>query len=335
MNGFNSTLPILEPNINIFEFIFSGLSLTGTVTSFVNTMLFFKLRLKDNVYIYYLISSIVDFSYMFIISFDVLLNCGTPCDLLKGCNLGKIIYTIVLDDYLTSCLAIYNLIVELFITIQRYFLISKQKSLQNQKPFNLMLLISIVSLVYYSPVLFLKKIIYSDSIGYQLVYTNLGNSNAGRIIPIFLSIIRLFIGSCLLLIINIFTVIKFKVYLKEKNLIKAAEFSSNLNIEGRQNVSQKEKTEKRAKKNVTQMIIMVAFNYSFGTIPYALYYGLNELLQNNNSFVDSVLYVFGNFGIRLLIIFKIVIFYKFNKVFRQKFRAYREKIIKKARKCMC
>lgn len=335
MIDFNSTLPIEEPNIKVAEFFFSALSLIGATTSFINTILFLNLRLKDNVYKYYLISSIVDFSYMLIISFDVLLNCGTPCDLLNGNSLEKTIYTIVFDDYLTSCLAIFNLIVELFVTIQRYLLISKHKTLQNQKPFRLMLLISVVSLVYYLPVLCLKKIIYSENNGYKLVYTSLGDSKIGRIIPIFLSTIRFFIGSCLLLIINIFTVIKFKVYLREKNLIKAAEFSSNGNLEAKRNMTPKEKTEKKAKKNVTQMVIMIAFNYSFGTIPYALYYGLNELLQTDNSFVDNALYVAGNIGIRLLILLKIIIFFKFNKVYRQKFRIYLKKIIIKLKILKC
>ncbi|RNA13337.1 hypothetical protein BpHYR1_040405 [Brachionus plicatilis] len=129
----NSTPPIevQETKIKIEELIFAGLALIGTITSAINIIIFLKLRLKDNVYKYYLISSIVDFFYMFIISFYALIACGTPCDLMNGASFIKMAYIIVLDDYLTSCLAIYNILIELFITIQRYFLIAKRRTWQN------------------------------------------------------------------------------------------------------------------------------------------------------------------------------------------------------------
>ncbi|RNA13338.1 hypothetical protein BpHYR1_040406 [Brachionus plicatilis] len=100
-------------------------------------------------------------------------------------------------------------------------------------------------------------------------------------------------------------------------------------MEAKQNWAPREKVENRAKKNVTQMVILIAFNYSFGTIPYAMYYGLHELLQTRNSFIDYTLCAIGNAGLRLLIIFKIIVFFRYNKVYRNNFRVCRGKLTKK------
>lgn len=302
-------------HINVEEIIFGFLSLIGTFTSFISSLIFWKLRNKDQVYKYYLISSILDTFYMLAISFDVLIACGAPCDKFSQTSLFRVLYLIILYDYLTSCIAIFNILIEIFVTTQRYFLISKKKNLQNLHPNLVMLVAAIFSLFYYTPIIFLKKICFVVNTGYKLVYTNFGLSKIGRLVPIVLSSIRLILASVILLIANAFTLKEFKNYLKQKRIMKFSEFSTNIVI-ALCNRPRKQVKDKKMR-NVTQMLISIAFVYSIGTLPYALYYGLSELFKTNNYIIDKILYTLGGVGFRLIIILKIFIFYKYNKIFRK------------------
>ena len=312
-----SSIPI-KSDLNIEEIIFGFLSLIGTITSFTNSLVFWKLRFKDQVYKFYLISSIFDTFYMFSISINTFFACGVPCDRFSQNSLLKFLYIIALYDYLTSSIAIYNILIELFVTTQRYFLISRKKKLQNLNPITVMLVIVLISLFYYSPIIFLKKIFYAEKIGYKMVYTNFGLSEPGRLIPIILSSIRLILASIILLIANLFTLKEFKKYLKQKKMMKFTAISTNI-ITSICDKPRKIFKDKKIK-NVTQMLISIAFVYSIGTLPYALYYGLSELFKTNNYIIDKILYSLGGIGFRFIIIIKILIFLKYNKNFRNKFK---------------
>lgn len=319
----NSSLIQIKSDVNIEEIIFGFLSIIGTVTSFINSLIFWKLRSKDQVYKFYLVSSLFDTFYMSSISVNTLFACGVPCDKLNKNSLIKILYTIALYDYLTSSIAIYNIMIEIFVTTQRYFLISRKKNFQNLNPHSVMLVIILISLFYYSPIIFLKKIFYAENIGYKMVYTSFGLSESGRLIPIVLSSIRLILASIILLIANVFTLKEFKKYLKLKKMMKFSEINTNI-ITSLCDKPRKLFKDKKIK-NVTQMLISIAFVYSIGTLPYALYYGLSELFKTNIYLIDKILYSLGGIGFRFIIIIKIIIFLKFNKVFRKKFKQMWEK----------
>ncbi|RNA04434.1 hypothetical protein BpHYR1_052027 [Brachionus plicatilis] len=322
----NTSIHTIDTKINVEEIIFGFLSLVGTLTSVVNTLMFWKLRFKDQVYKYYLISSIFDTLYMFSIFLYTLIACGYPCEKLNKNGLIKFIYLIAVYDYLTSCIAIYNILIEIFVTTQRYFLISRKKTLQNLNPNLVMFITILVSLLYYSPIVFLKKICFTANIGFTMVYTNFGLSEVGRLVPIVLSSIRLILASVILLIANIFTLIEFKKYLKQKRLMKFSNLNSNLNSSYS---GPRKQVKDKKMKNVTQMLISIAFVYSIGTLPYALYYGLSELFKTNNFIIDKILYSFGGVGFRLIIILKILIFYKYNKIFQEEFRLIVKKLWEK------
>lgn len=296
----------------------STLCLIGVFTSMINIFIFWNLRQKDQIYKFYLFSSIADYFYMLMIAFYVLFSCGTPCENLNSKKLYRHIYMIALDDYLTSCLAIYTILIELFVTIQRYCMFTTKKYFQSHQPNIVMALTSAFSLLFYLPVIFLKKIVYLGENSFQIEYTNFGQSKAGRLIPIILSTIRLSIASILLLVINIFTLIKFQKYLKKKQTFRFVDLTSN--SESCEIKARRDK-ENKSWKHITHMVIFIAFTYSFGTIPYAFYYGLSELFLAKNFFVNNVLSLIGRIGLRLMIIFKIIIYYNYNKVYKMKVKA--------------
>lgn len=308
----------LEP----VELVLSSIGLIGILASSFNIIIFWNLRERDQIYKFYFFSSIADALYMTMISLYVLFSCGIPCENLNGKQLYRHVYMIVLDDYVTSCLAIYTILIELFITIQRYCMFTTNAILQTQRPKIFMAIICLFSLVFYIPVLFLKKIVHLGKNEYKIENTKFGLSAAGRVIPIVLSSIRLFVASFLLLVINIFTLIKFKKYLKKKKAMKKfVDVSSQIEIH-----ATTKNQENKTRKNVTHMVIFVAFTFSFGTIPYAFYYGLSELFKTKNYFIDNILSLIGRVGLRMMIIFKIIIFYNYNKIYKLKFKTIIQKI---------
>ncbi|CAF0953128.1 unnamed protein product [Brachionus calyciflorus] len=330
MNFQNITnLSLVTNELKIEEFIYSFLSSIGGLTSCINIIMFWNLKSLDKTYKFYLISSLVDLFYSFIVAFYSLYSCGSLCDSLNSNSLSKSIYMLVLDDYFTSCLAICNIFIELYLSTQRYLLIKKRKLVEKFKTCVIISAIFTISLIYYSPILFIKKIIKTKDDGYETIRTKFGETNLGSTIPIILSCIRLILASFILLIINILTLFYFTKYMKKKIQING--FESNLSgnqMETNSNVRPKEQRENKARKNVTLMVISIAFTYSFGTIPYAMYYGLSELLNTHNFFIDEVLSRIGRTGLRLLVIFKIVIFFNFNRIYHQSFKQALKKIFR-------
>lgn len=214
---------------NIEEYIFCGLSSIGAITSIINAFVFLNRALKDQIFNFYIVSSLVDFIYSIVIAFMVLIECGSICDNIRGLHFLTHFYRIYLDDYLTSSLAINNILIEIFLSTQRFFIISNKKCLQSISSIRIILIVFCFSLLFYSPVLFLKRIVSIDqhnssfnstTNGYKLEYTEFGNSSIGRALPLILSSIRFILASVILFLINLFTLIKFRKHVNKKSNLK-------------------------------------------------------------------------------------------------------------------
>lgn len=218
----NETLNVKSSNFYIdwFEVTLCTLCFLGTFTSILNIIIFLNKKLKDQTYNYMLVISMVDFAYITIIGFEITFKCGSFCDILKN-SYATQVYTLWFADYLTSCLAIMNILIELFVSIQRLFIILNKKFLQNVSFRIVLILISLVSIVYYIPVLFVRKIAHDPSLNiFKIVFTEFGDSNFGKSVPSVLSMIRLFFVLVCLSIVNFITFIEFKKHFSKKKKLK-------------------------------------------------------------------------------------------------------------------
>lgn len=207
------------------EYFYSAICCMGAFTSLLNITIFLNPKLKDPIYKFYLTSSVIDLMYTVILANALFLSCGTVCDDLRGTNYSNKFYWLFFDDYLTSCFAINNIIIELFVSIQRIIVLSNQNCFRNLKPTIVLPIIACIALIYYSPVLFLKEIVTNESLfrnstGFSLENTKFGNTTVGRIFPVVLASIRLLIASVVLFILNLFTLVKFRKHLNKKSNLK-------------------------------------------------------------------------------------------------------------------
>lgn len=141
-------------------------------------------------------------------------------------------YTVLIDDYFTSSLAIFCILLEIFLSLQRYMILTNRKMLTNLSYKIVIPVIFIISLLYYAPFLFRKNILsttvnyYSNGTlttsikSYSLTFTAFGSSTAGKIIPIFLTVLRIFLGTIVLSLINILNALKFRERFNKRLQIK-------------------------------------------------------------------------------------------------------------------
>lgn len=227
----SSNLKNIPIKINLDEYIFCIICALGSVSSLINISVLTNPRLKDTVYKYFLASSIIDLFYTVIIALKIFITCGTECDNIRKNQLSTMVYILYFQDYLTSCFAINNILIEIFVSLQRFFIISNRKMMQHLKPLKVVLGIFMFTLVYYSPLMFMKEITSFNN-NFKLENTQFGTSSIGRVISVILTLTRLFLASVFLFAINWLNLVKFNRLMRKKMnlLVRCENLMSNFLI---------------------------------------------------------------------------------------------------------
>lgn len=188
----------------------------GIITKLVNIFVFLNPKLKDITYKYMLVNSITNLIYL-VISFAGVFtyNC-TYCP--SSQTYPAVIFSIYLIFYVSSCLAIFRILVETAISVRTYLiLINRNFNRLNYK--QILLTLFIISMVYYFRQPFIYYIIESND---QLVYASVnqfGNSSFFKSLVLVQFILRIFLAVILLTTINILNVIVFNRRLKSRLLM--------------------------------------------------------------------------------------------------------------------
>ncbi|RNA03245.1 hypothetical protein BpHYR1_010883 [Brachionus plicatilis] len=152
------------------------------------------------------------------------------------------------------------------------------------------------------------KVNTNSSTSYTITMTEFGYSKIGNSMFTAKSIIRGYVFFVILLVINIFTLIKFSIAMKKKKQITKSKAGSESN-------------ENKAKKNMSKMIIVKGLAYITGNLT-------NITAQLINSEVSTmsdgykVFVTFSNIAWILAQGLDIFIYFKFNKVYRQILNSY-------------
>lgn len=184
----------------------------GMVANLINICVFLNPRLKRDSYKYMLTSSVSNFFYLtslFVANLIVYCNCSCNETYLAA------LYTIAVIDYLSSCLAIFRIFLEITLTCHIYCVLTDVKWIHSISTRLVIVVLFLFSLVYYIPVLFFKDIkrdfnINTLSIVYSAELNEAGKSILGRTTIILLQLIRLILANVVLAFINFSTLIKFK-----------------------------------------------------------------------------------------------------------------------------
>ncbi len=237
---------LLLPQINVF----------GIVTNVLTACVFLDRRMEDVTFKYMLATTVNDIFYLLFTSWNINKYC-TQCPLYSVYVTQ--IYLIYLNDWFTSSQALFNILIDIFISLHRYYILLNKTHLQmsSMKHYLVILVISIISMLYYLPLVFFKVLnllcypfIFSKHFSspfillnilkdikvisnvtyvnnftgksetilkYAAVKNSLGSSEIGRITPIVLSVGRIFLGVVVLTGINCFNAYEFRKRFNQSN----------------------------------------------------------------------------------------------------------------------
>jgi hypothetical protein len=204
------------------------------ISSLVNIRIFSTFKLKNSLYKLLMIIAIADALYSFMLLSLGFLAMICYEDSLCGPSLyyGYLLGYVFISEFLTSSLALFNIILEIFITIQRILILSQVNSLLKTAKVRVVCSIfSVVSIIAYSPLLSMFKIVKIDqddayesanntSFEYRLSKNEFGKSTAALFFLTSISLTRITLVTVFLFVLNITCIVKFKQYLKKKIYLK-------------------------------------------------------------------------------------------------------------------
>jgi hypothetical protein len=198
-------------------------------------------KLKNRTYKYLFFVAIGDFLYLSTIMMNhtIKLVCNPSSKCSSEANYASHFMTLAISDYLTSCLAIFGIVFEIFLTIDRILIIKNKKWLKNLKMRYPLIILIAFSLLFYLPVVFLKHIVAVTSenkpLNYKLTLTDYGSSKIGRLLPIILYSIRIGLVTIVLLALNITSIFIFRSYFNKKKNVSRTKSGKNYRIFSQRN----------------------------------------------------------------------------------------------------
>jgi hypothetical protein len=225
---------VITLNNNLF---IQCIRILSFIVSIFNLIVLTRTRHKEPLNKYLLVMSIVDAFYTILMAVMSVLNSiftsQDPDSKNPYFDLVYLISYVVFSEYLTSSLAVFNIIMEIFLTLQRIsHILNKCLFFKNAQFKIVVSVILIISLLIYSPVLFIrhiKTIQLSEKNENTSVFTKfsfrLEKSSFGKsTIAVFMinsvSITRIILVMVVLLVLNIILVFKLKDYLLKKPTLK-------------------------------------------------------------------------------------------------------------------
>jgi hypothetical protein len=305
------------------EIITYGSRAFGAVFALLNVAIFMhKAILNSSETFYYLLAiSVADFVYMSLLvtanlTFKICNTSSTQCSLF-GQYLAFFLY-ISVSNCISSSLAIFNIILENFLALQRLHLIKNKPFLPKVRPIHVIPTVLVFSLLYYLPTAFTSEIVTrtiflndSNVTEYKMVNTKYGNSFIGLATPAILSFGRLTLSGPVLLSLTIYNIYIFKKYLKKKRAVST-----------RKTISKESRSSTAFNDNLTIMLILIALVYTFGNMPYMIYYSITEIAPSFQKDVMSVLNWFSRLCLSLLVIFKVPVYFSYNKLYKRQLLQY-------------
>jgi hypothetical protein len=221
------------------------LRLLGIIASLLNVSVLASPRLKEPLFKYLLVMAVVDMSYSLLVQtlstvynlcFPVRTNVCGP-----GLELTALFLFIIVSDFLTSSLALMNILLEIFLTLQRVIMITNKRSkLRGFSVTRVCWTMFGVSLLLYFPYILMHKIekvasmpisaeannntILRTSNGsnyhYRKTMTEFGGSALAFWFRVTVNVIRVFFVVVILSVLNCVAICKFNAYFSRKLTMK-------------------------------------------------------------------------------------------------------------------
>ena len=292
----------------------------GCILSLINLIVFLNPKLKEKIYFYLMIKSLIEL---------VILVCGALLPLLQ--NVTYITYfttlfQIVLYKVLSNALFLFVSIMEISITFNRYFIIkSTQKLLVKKKDKILVFIFGIVSFALFIPICFAYNIVEANG-KFSFENSDFGNTKFFEIYLECINFSENLLTVFVLLPSNIIVLIQYRRFLSKKKTI--INFASRL-IRGQDTENAENKRISklvRSQRKFTRMIIILSFLFIFArlcTAGFEIFNIYNKYVHHIKTY--EICYLFLNiiisFNIYFMLSVNFFIYYFFNKPFRQCFHS--------------
>jgi hypothetical protein len=149
-------------------FVLPTICFASMLTNLLNINVLSKLKSVDRIYNYMYLKSITNTFYLLICFFAFLYKCGNFCELES--NFLVRLYQFYLSLYASSCLAMFDLLIEIIISFNRYLTISNSKWFKNVHVNLVVYPCLLFSFIFYLPRLFFYQIKVSNSINSTLEF---------------------------------------------------------------------------------------------------------------------------------------------------------------------
>jgi hypothetical protein len=210
--------------------------------SFVNVIVFSQKNMRSKPILQYMLAmSVSDLIYS--VSMIMIVPIARACSWEKENNKSEnadlkvcyVLYTLFLwvSDFLTSCLALFNIILEIFVTCQRIRLITNvgvyNQTREKLQPLTVFSIVFAVSLAMYSPVLFMNEVrcvetrnVNMSSVRKNYYYekTAFGKSDSALYLLESITALRVFLVIVILTVVNIVTAVIYAAYYRRKRAMK-------------------------------------------------------------------------------------------------------------------
>lgn len=194
----------------------------GIVTNIINIAVFVNPRLKDDSYKYMLTNSVTNFFYLTITFIGVLLYNCTYCP--SSQTYASVVFSIGLIFYVSSCLAIFRIVVEIALSVRTYLILTN-KNYERISYRQIIPILFVISMLYYGQQPFIYDIVELRGPSGQVLYgsrTNLfGNSSFAKILVIVQFSVRIFLAVVVLSTVNSLNVFEFKKLHAQRNLMES------------------------------------------------------------------------------------------------------------------
>ena len=221
---FNSTLNVLKARDFVWYHILPYLCLLGIFTNILNTIVFsHRSKLKNPIYNFFLLHSVtnlayvtVTFCYFYFVRHFFQINGYT-----------EQVFEMYFMVLLKTVLGVFMMFIELIIAIQRLSIVAnyKERLKFGRKSIIFFFFVALVSQL---PFLFSNEIVKSDELtgeddlepSYEIVASESGKSRLLSILNMIVFIFRGIAAPCLLLVVNVTMLVKYRQQLQRKSTLK-------------------------------------------------------------------------------------------------------------------
>nr|QVK45845.1 G protein-coupled receptor [Proales similis] len=257
-------------------YVMPVLATFGMITNSLSIVVIAQIRVKDTTYFLMLVTSCADLIYLTLQLFNSFAT-GGPYSSFSDFYLMQAIRHATY--YLTSALALFNVIIELVICVRRYMILVNRKNRFLNLPNSIVVLLAtVIALLVYLPKFFVYRVVEkeSGSSRFAMIVSEFGRSGLGRFLLISITVLRAHVTLLLMLVINLVTMFKFNSLVNRKRKMQSAQPDADSIVSVQ--THSRQRRERRVNASMTRMILCMNFLYIICNLPYSITFILDNAL---------------------------------------------------------